>query len=220
MHILAHRGYSEGPDPTRENTLDAVRECLERGWGVEIDIRRAASGAFYIAHDASSTGAPDAVPYLEAIRRASAPVALNVKELGYEADLLAFLRAHDVLDHLFLFDMELIEPVPGATAARFRALDPAVRLAARASDRAEPLDRALSSPNESVVWLDEFDRLWIERHDIAAVHAAGRQAFAISPEIHGFPIEAAVERWQQFLAWGLDGLCTDYPARAQRALFS
>ena len=37
-------------------------------------------------------------------------IALNVKELGYEDALLAYLDAQGVLDDVFLFDMELIEP--------------------------------------------------------------------------------------------------------------
>jgi glycerophosphoryl diester phosphodiesterase len=211
--IIAHRAYRNGPDPLRENRLPAVIECLRLGWGVEIDIRRAADGRFYISHDpASDTDARDASPFFEAIRRhASAPVALNVKELGYEADLVRYLRTEDVLRRLFLFDMELLERDRGATARRFRAIDPAVRLAARVSDRNEPIEAALGLEVADVVWVDEFDSLWVSEPDVRRLKTRGRAVFAISPEIHGFSHEAMIRRWREFAAWGVDGICTDFP---------
>ena len=216
MVIIAHRAYRNGPDPLRENRLTAVIECLRLGWGVEIDIRRAVDGRFYISHDpvvdVDDIEARDASPFFDAIRRhASAPVALNVKELGYEPDLVRYLRTEEVLGRLFLFDMELLERDRGATARRFRAIDPAVRLAARVSDRNEPIEAALGLEIADVVWVDEFDSLWVSEHDVRTLKTRGRAVFAISPEIHGFSHEAMTRRWREFAAWGVDGICTDFP---------
>ena len=41
MNILAHRGYFDGPDPNSENRPESMARCLERGWGLETDIRQA-----------------------------------------------------------------------------------------------------------------------------------------------------------------------------------
>lgn len=220
MIVLAHRANREGIDKEKENTFAAVCYCLERGWGIETDIRRAADGRFYISHDpAELTTDTRADRFFGAFRRHPyAIIALNVKELGYEADLLAYLDRQSVLGQVFLFDMELLEEVPGQSAALFRSLSPRVRLAARVSDRGEPVERVLDIESAQIVWLDEFDRLWATESDILRLKAAGKTVYAISPEIHGFSLEEMRSRWKQFYAWGIDGICTDYSALLAQVL--
>jgi len=126
MLILAHRAYRNGIDPSRENRLEAVQDCLRDGFGVETDIRRDPALGFYISHD-PATGdivkRQSASAFCRAIREsAGPPIALNVKELGYEADLLTFLSDEGIVDRLFLFDMELLENERGRTARTLRAL--------------------------------------------------------------------------------------------------
>lgn len=212
MIVLAHRGFSKGIDRAIENSIPAIRYCLEQGWGVETDIRRAPDGRFYISHDpAIFDEARDADPFFTLFRRfPSAPIALNVKELGYEGDLLAYLRRQSVLDQVFLFDMELLEEVPGRTADLLRSINPCVKVAARVSDRGEPIERALRIRSAQVIWLDEFDRLWATEADLRRLKSAGKIVYAISPEIHGFSLEEMRRRWHQFHSWGVDGICTDY----------
>jgi hypothetical protein len=53
MLILAHRSNILGANRLRENTLAAVEQCLDRGWGIEIDIRRDLTGNFYISRNCS-----------------------------------------------------------------------------------------------------------------------------------------------------------------------
>jgi len=89
-----------------------------------------------------------------------------------------------------------------------------VRVASRLSDRNEPLTQCLSIPAD-VVWGDEFDRLWLTDKEAREVKAAGRLLYMISPEIHGFDLAAMRRRWQDFKAWEVDGVCTDYPVEAQ-----
>jgi glycerophosphoryl diester phosphodiesterase len=211
MVIFAHRAYRDGPEPERENNLDAVADCLRRGWSVEIDIRRKPdSGGFYISHDLTSpTERNDAIPFCRVIEElARRPVALNIKELGYEDELLRFLDMQGVVDRVFLFDMELLEDHPGKAAVLLRSLHSTVKLAVRASDRREPVGHALKCEVASVVWVDEFDQLWLTQSDVTRM----KQVYAISPEIHGFKLEDRNRRWAEFELWGVDGVCTDYPA--------
>ena len=35
---IAHRANLNGPDPSRENTLDAAEDCINKGYDVEIDL--------------------------------------------------------------------------------------------------------------------------------------------------------------------------------------
>ena len=213
MLVIAHRGNARGPAPDAENSLDAIRACLAEGWAVETDIRRDAAGRFYIAHDpAPWSAARDADRHCAVWREHRACVALNVKEPGYEAELVAYLAERKVRDHVVLFDMELIEPRAGETARRLRALDAGLAVAARVSDRGEPLERALAIEVAGTIWLDEFDGPWATDADVARLRGAGRRVWAVSPELHGATPLAMARRWEQLIAWGVDGICTDHAA--------
>lgn len=220
VRILAHRANIHGPSAATENSLAAIETALARGWGLEIDIRRAATGEYYISHDLVPTPQP---PYADtiaaAIRRSPhALVALNVKEIGGESDLLQFLEATGILPQCFLFDMELIEPHPGEMARRFRTLDPDVCVAARVSERREPIERALAIEAADVIWLDEFDGPWATEADVRRLRDSGREIYAVSPDLHGRSLSESVARWRQFMAWGVDGICTDFPAELEQVL--
>ncbi len=218
--ILSHRGNIVGPCPSAENRLPTIDAAIRSGWGLETDIRRDPNGRFYISHDArrSAAGllAEDFCTIFRANRQAT--IALNVKELGDEEALVEFLVAHDVIDQVFLFDMELIERTPGKTARRFRAIHPSIRIAARVSDRGESLSRALAIEAASVIWLDEFDAPWCTQAHVRRLKRAGRTVHAVSPDLHGGSLEAARDRWMDFIRWGVDGICTDYPGALDRLL--
>lgn len=210
MLIISHRANLRGPEPAFENSLARTRECIGRGWSVETDIRRAPNGRFYISHDpAEWSPANDAVPFCAAWRDAPGPIALNIKEVGDEEALIGFLREQQILDRVFLFDMELLEARPGDTARRFRALDPSVLLGARVSDRQEPLSRALSIEVASVIWVDEFDALWATAADVRTLKNAGKRVYGVAPDLHRKPLDVMRRRWEDFITWGVDGICTD-----------
>ena len=89
---------------------------------------------------------------------------------------------------------------------------PDVKIAARVSDRGESIERALSIPEADIIWLDEFDRLWCTEADVRRLRDAGRTVHAVSPDLHGGTFQQARRRWLDFIQWGVDGICTDYPA--------
>jgi glycerophosphoryl diester phosphodiesterase len=223
MVILAHRANLEGPNPKLENSLEATQRALEMGFGIETDLRRDADRQFYISHDLQPrTPENDFGLFSELFQKFSdRVVAMNVKELGYEKDLIGLQTSGAMGRHSFYFDFELLEPAtPGRTQKMLRALagNDNVGMASRLSDRNEPLDQCLSIPAH-VVWADEFDSFWLTREHIEAVHAAKRQVYAISPEIHGFKKTEQLQRWREFKEWGIDGLCTDDALEA-RAFFT
>jgi hypothetical protein len=210
--ILAHRANILGPCPATENSLAAIDTALAWGWGIHADIRCDADG-FYISHDARGSADAAQAKDLCALLRLYplAPVALNVKEIGNEDALVQLLDRSGVLPQVFLFDMELAEPEPGNTARLLRRLHPGVRIAARVSDR-EPIERALAIETASVIWLDEIDGPWCTRNDVRRLMHAGKAVYAVSPELRGGSLVDARRRWADFLDWGVDGICTDYPA--------
>ncbi len=212
--ILSHRGNLVGPSPAAENQLATVRSALACGWGIETDIRRAADGRFYISHDPQpSAHETPATDFFALFREyPDATVALNIKELGDERALIELLDHEDVSAQTFLFDMELLEPHAGQTARLFRTFHPTIQIAARISDRGESVDQALAIDVASVIWLDEFDGPFFSDADVRRLKAAGRTVYAVSPDLHGKSAADCRRRWLDFIRWGIDGICTDYPA--------
>lgn len=50
--IIAHRGNLLGPNKKYENTIFAIKKCIEEGFDVEIDVRYdSASDKLYLGHD-------------------------------------------------------------------------------------------------------------------------------------------------------------------------
>jgi glycerophosphoryl diester phosphodiesterase len=219
IDILAHRANLTGPQPALENSFAATQRALELGFGLETDLRRDPQNRFYIAHDPQPwTAENDLGKFAALFRRFSdRTIAMNVKELGYEAALIALQHSGDLGGKTFYFDFELLEPkAPGNAQRLIQQLPSGDRtaMASRLSDRGESLEQCLAIP-ASVVWADEFDSLWLTRQEVEAVHDAGRKFYAISPELHGFDEAARLKRWQQFKDWQIDGLCTDYALSAR-----
>jgi hypothetical protein len=217
--IIAHRANCDGPKPALENSFAAAQRALELGFGLETDLRRDPQERFYIAHDLQPwTKENDFTKFAALFRKFSGQtIAMNVKELGHEADLIALQKSGDLGGKSFYFDFELLEPKsPGSSQRLIQKLPGGEKtsMAARLSDRGEPLEQCISIP-ANVVWADEFDSLWLSRDEVEAVHAAGKKFYAISPELHGFAEAARLKRWRQFKDWKIDGLCTDYALSAR-----
>jgi glycerophosphoryl diester phosphodiesterase len=217
--ILAHRANLRGPRSVIENSFEACTEALAAGFGLETDLRRDAHEKFYISHDPQPRTADNALErYSELfLRFARAELAINVKESGYEAELVHLMNSRRLGLHSFYFDFELLESAsPGAAQRKLRGLPggASLRMASRLSDRGENLSQCLGIPGE-IVWADEFDALWLTEWEVRRVHEAGRLFYVISPEIHGFDPAARWKRWKDFKAWHVDGVCTDYALEAR-----
>jgi len=219
IDILAHRANVNGAKPTLENSLATTQRALELGFGIETDLRRDSQKRFYIAHDPQPrTEQNDFRQFATLFRKFSdRTIAMNVKELGYETDLIQLQLSGDLGKKTFYFDFELLESKnPGRSQKLIQQLPDGKKIstASRLSDRGESLEQCLSIP-ANVVWADEFDSLWLTQKEVEAVHKAGRKFYAISPELHGFDESARLKRWQDFKNWKIDGLCTDFALSAR-----
>jgi hypothetical protein len=217
--ILAHRANLTGPKSVVENSAEACAAALDEGFGLETDIRRDVHGRYFISHDPHPRTEENALELYSAIfqKYPDCELAINVKELGYEAGLVELMNSGRLGKKCFYFDFELLEPAsPGQAQRKLKSIPGSkpVRIASRLSDRKEPISQCLSIPAE-IVWGDEFDSLWISREEIEKVHEAGRIIYMISPEIHGFDMTTTRKRWQDFKDWGVDGICTDFPIAAR-----
>src|SRR5580698_7044326 len=123
--ILAHRANLTGPHSVLENSLAACAGALAEGFGLETDLRRDASGAFYVSHDPGPRTLENSLEtFTELFRQyPGAELAINVKELGYETALIELMNSGRLGQRSFYFDFELLEPrTPGAAQRKIKSL--------------------------------------------------------------------------------------------------
>ncbi|MBI4342997.1 MAG: hypothetical protein HY599_06490 [Candidatus Omnitrophica bacterium] len=205
MIILAHRGNLDGiAGARRENSPEAVRDALEAGFGVEIDVR-AQGTRLYVSHDRRRWVRTRAFErYEPLLRRADGQsIGLDIKDPGAVAPLERRLRSLK-LRRAFLFDFELAGARP--TSVR--------RHAVRVSDLPAEDYRRRDLARWAYIWLDEMRREWVTAALVRDLRRRSRARILwVSPELHGRP---HTRRWRAARRWPIDGICTDYPLEFQR----
>ena len=82
MKIIAHRANINGPSIKKENLKSSIKDCLDLGFDVEIDIR-SIKGKLYLGHDN-----PQLIITIDELRMIKNKVWLHCKNL----DALSFFR--------------------------------------------------------------------------------------------------------------------------------
>jgi glycerophosphoryl diester phosphodiesterase len=222
MEIISHRYLTQGKNKETENTLSQLKFALNEFVFFETDIRRLPSGEFYISHDPQNilTEENNAIQHAKFWKSNNAKIALNIKELGYEKDLVEFLKAQEVIGNIFLFDfdIEFLGIEPQSYINSIHQYEPKLECAVRVSDRMESVERALQIKNSKIIWLDEFDSLWVKQEDIQVLKNAGRIVYCIGPDLHNFSLAETESRFKDFIKWKVDGICTDYSLLLRRIL--
>ena len=221
MEIISHRGNLEGPCHAKENSLAAISEAAQAGFGVELDLRLHVDGRWYLSHDPLSQ-AETAVWLDDNLKslignNSHLQWAINIKAIHGLPELATLTRECWFHRNCFYFDFELLEPSSPGSAQRTLTetyqLDP-VHLASRLSDHNEPLSQCIHIYSR-IVWADEFESPWLTTQDALKVHQANKLFFWVSPELHGANDVTRQKRWAEAKTWGLDAICTDYPMEAK-----
>lgn len=222
MEIISHRYLLNGKNSKSENTLTQLKKTVRYFNFFETDIRRLPSGEFYISHNPQNklTGENDAREHIKIWKEKSCQIALNIKELGYEQDLVEFLKAWGVLKNVFLFDfdIEFLGADLQSYINQIHQLAPELKCAVRVSNHNETVLRALATKESTIIWLDEFESFWSKQQDFRDLKQDGRVVYCVSPDLHGFTLEESQKRWQDFLSWQADGICTNYPLLLKESL--
>jgi glycerophosphoryl diester phosphodiesterase len=215
MHILAHRGRWD--ERHGRNSLAALNFALNRGYGLETDIRDH-DGFLVISHDPPCmplTGNLTPLSLLAehfALANRNVPVALNVKADGLQEMLANAARRFPAFySNVFFFDMS----VPDALGYLKKGFS--------VFTRQSEYEKEPSFLNEaSGVWMDCFFSDWIMTADILRHTGEGRKVALVSPELHGRDTECAWEEWKKaqriLREEGEEDLlmiCTDFPDRAE-----
>lgn len=139
--------------------------------------------------------------------------------------LLELFARHQLYQKAFLFDLTF------ESAERVRKADPKVEIAFSIGE--ENYSPTIYTWEQAREHLDLFDAVWWDEWKILgsvynepmrqAIRNAGKPIYAISPELHadhGNPHASAgyEQEWQNFIKWGIEGVCTAHPREFQRLL--
>ena len=197
--MIAHRGHW-WPFRSKQNTLPALLEALDAGYGIETDVRRSQNGMLVLAHDPEQVnGAIPLIEFLGKVKRGPEvlPLLFDIKEPEVVRELALTLERFFLLGQSYLFDFELVSAqVP--EVFRLQCLQ-------RRSDRYEP--HIQYGPTKAGIWLDQFDSDWVTSTTLELEGPSNRNVFLVSSELHGRAIDLAkVRSWEK-----ATGICTDIP---------
>lgn len=221
---IAHRGASA---EAVENSLAAFRLAHQRGAdAVELDVHATSDGALIVHHDemigrhhvahctlaevrghrlADGTGVPTLAETLDVIHAGHMTALVEVKNLAPEFDerLLATLAAAKAPERVAVhsFDHRIVR----------RLVDRQADLPAGVLSTSYPIDpvQMMEDAGADMLWQD-----WrlIDEPLVAMVHDAGFVVYAWTVD--------DPRQMQRLLDLGVDGLCTNHPERARRAVDS
>lgn len=170
MQIIAHRGFTHGPD--RGGPPQLIR-ALNSGFGVEFDVRDCESG-LVLAHDPWQGHADSFQDFLSRIPSDGA-LAINIKSCGLAARVKSELVACKInLSRCFCFDMAIPDYLHYARIG--------LPVYARLSEF-EPISPIVNDADG--VWLDSFHTQWWDGQLIADLLFSGKNVCVVSPELHG-----------------------------------
>lgn len=186
----------------RRNTA-ALLADTPTSYGVEIDIR-CRGNRLAVTHDPFTDG-PDLSAWLQGYRHSG--IIANVKEEGLEQHVLDAFAEAGVSDFFFL-DQSF--PYLRRWAERGER-----RAAVRVSEE-ESIDTAMRLGGRlDWVWVDCFNRFWLQQADARRLIGAGLQLCLVSPELQGrFDSSEISQARASFAEWGLPihAVCTKLPA--------
>ena len=132
-----------------------------------------------------------------------------------------YFREFNLYDWAFVFDLTK------EAAIRLKEIDPRIRIALIVSEfKFEPTiylwDEVKDFKPMDIVWAAEYRALYSSDF-IRGVKVTGRACYTISPDVHvslGHPLAFSGYEvtWDNLIAWGSDGICTDFPDKLAERL--
>lgn len=219
--VIAHRGASGSE---LENSLAAFRAAAPQGAdGVELDIHATADGELIVHHDETVNGvhiARSSARAITALRLANGETIPTLAQAlaAIAPALQVFVEVKSLDAHWDARLFEALDAGPNPAGYAIHSFDH--RIVRRLGEQRPTLPCGVltsSHPIKPLTALHDSGAtiLWQERSVtdealVRTVHAAGARIFIWTVDE---PPDLA-----RFVAWGVDGLCTNFPARGRQAV--
>lgn len=199
MQLISHRGFW-WPRRELQNHPASVLAAFAAGFGVEVDVWGIHGGTLQVGHDGPQheltlpflAKKTKLVLHLKTSKNVEAICAV-LQERGWGANTDVFFSP-ECNASIHKFPADAAGPRRLATIGHQDAL---VSL----------LQQMYLLSSIEGIWLEQPDEDWVDESTIEMIHAAGRVAYVVSPELHGRIVDlASLRKWE-----GADGIVTDYP---------
>lgn len=221
MRIFAHRGNRIGKQKDQENKLESLIEAFDMGFDIEFDINLDTnSDTLILSHDPDICNKSKSPSVLMEKTPSTAFSALNVKSLYSVIEVLNLLRTTNRIDNYFLFDFELLQGRIKDKRFLMKSVQAAgFSVAYRLSDKENYLKEYMKDESVRIIWLDEFEKFWVDENVITLLKKNDKKTFYVSPELHGCEdFELIKNKWKNLHRAGVTGICTDYPEELNKII--
>lgn len=205
LKILAHRGYWN--ERIKRNSPEAIRTALEKGYGIESDVRDYLQ-KLVISHNIAVPDSQDAEEVFQWLHKFGDRYvfAINIKADGLKELLQSLINTYHISNY-FLFDMSVPQMVEYEEMG--------LRYFTRQSEL-EP--EPCMYKDAAGVWMDGFWSIdWITEKLLKKHIENGKDICLVSPDLHGK--ENYKEFWKRLKCFDIDlsqiMLCTDHPDEAR-----
>lgn len=222
--VLGHRGASRAHG---ENTIEAFVACRELGAdGVELDVRRTADDVLVVIHDAvladgrivretAAADLPTSIPLLADALEATAGLFVNIEiknhpsDPDYDAEFGISIAVAGLVSAFGVADRVLISSFDMDTILRIRKADPMLPVGWLAFGQADP--------RQIIARAQAHDLAAIHPHDLLVDRAFVQRAHAVGLAVYTWTVDDS-DRIRQLAGFGVDGIITNDPAMALKAL--
>ena len=205
MIILSHRGYWQ--KNIQKNNISSLIRSFNYNFGVELDIRDYNSN-LVISHDLPSSKNPPLKLFLEKINKKNKNLflAINIKSDGLQKKLKELLQKYKICNY-FVFDMSIPDCI--------QYIREDINYFVRQSEYEKDL---IFYNKAKGVWLDQFNKNWINEKIILYHHNNKKMICIVSPELHSRKYKNEWSKYKKiekkFPNLQLM-LCTDLPITAE-----
>ncbi len=205
MKFIAHRGLWHSSD--EKNSLGALKAAIDKGFGIETDIRDY-RGNLVISHDVADSSSPDVESFFTYYHNKKSDVilALNVKADGIQKLLMPLLNKYGITNY-FLFDMSIPEYVVN------------VRMGLSSFTRHSDIETECVMYDQAKgVWMDSFYQdNWFSVDAVKQHLVNNKNVCIVSPELHKKTYDVTWSLLRENLKYLTDKvyLCTDIPETAE-----
>ena len=195
IEIISHRGICDSD----ESTLLGIKNCVDFGFGIELDIR-INEKSLYVSHDVSKNGT-SFLEICEILKNSSIRKIFHLKETEALDKLLQTIDKYKISNFFLLStkNNNLNTKNEFNTVAYFNKFPTFI--------------------DSKILWCDETGEKWFDKKIISTLQNHGNLFFAHSLElIQNCSMNEIKNEWDRLFDFHIDGICTNFPKECREYL--